>query len=202
MSIRDFLSAHGYHGHGEFEGHIQDVSEQVSDVIALTHGENIQCMEIGFNAGHSAEILLKNNPTLTLTSFDIGARGCVNIGKKYIDSMYPGRHTLIIGDSTLTVPNFIAANKGKTFDVIFIDGGHDYNIASADITNCANLANSNTTVIVDDTVSNKQLQASWNHGPTRSWNEHVKSQKIIEIVSKDYCYGRGMSWGKYNKDFI
>jgi len=200
MSIRDFLAVHGYHGHGEFEGHIQDVPGQVSDLITLTSSENIQCMEIGFNAGHSAEILLKHNPTLTLTSFDIGSRGCVQVGKAYIDSTYPGRHTLFIGDSTKTVPAFIQANKGKTFDVIFIDGGHDYHVAVADITNCANLAHSNTTVIVDDTVSNKELQALWNIGPTLSWNEQVNSQKISQIVSKDYCYGRGMSWGKYNKN--
>ena len=74
-------------------------------------------MEIGFNAGHSSELFLKYT-SAHVTSFDLGEHPYVSHAKEYIDA-YPGRHSLIIGDSTVTVPKCI----GK-YDIIFIDGGH------------------------------------------------------------------------------
>ena len=137
INIGDFLYLRGF---GAFEGYSQQVKEQVEDLIKLTTNSHINVMEIGFNAGHSADVFLKNNPTLTLTSFDLGCHDYVRHGKEYIDITYPNRHTLILGDSTVTVPNYIADNQGKTFDVIFIDGGHDYEVAKADLENCMKLA--------------------------------------------------------------
>ena len=75
-------------------------------------------MEIGFNAGHSAELFLKYT-SAHVTSFDLGDHPYVTHAKEYIDAYYPGRHSLILGDSTVTVPKCI----GK-YDIIFIDGGH------------------------------------------------------------------------------
>jgi hypothetical protein len=38
-------------------------------------------LEIGFNAGHSAEVFLKNNKDLILTSFDLGEHNYVTTAK-------------------------------------------------------------------------------------------------------------------------
>jgi len=35
-------------------------------------------------------------------------------------------------------------------------------------------------------------------GPTQTWLEHLEQNKIIELGRTDYCFGRGMSWGKYS----
>ena len=103
MSLTEYLSVNGIL---DLEGHTENVKEQQEELIKLS--KNIKtAMEIGFNAGHSAELFLKNNPELTLTSFDIGDHNYVLRGKQYIDKMFPGRHTLIIGDSTVSVPKFI-----------------------------------------------------------------------------------------------
>ncbi len=193
MSITSYLNEKGFYS---FEGYSQQISQQVKDLIDLTKGVT-NIIEIGFNAGHSAEIFLENNKDLILISFDLGEHRYVNTAKEYIDLKYPNRHTLILGNSIETLPKFIEGNKDKKYDLIFIDGGHEYEIAKQDIENSFNLSHKDTIIIIDDTIFRKEWVKSWTIGPTKVWLDNIKDNKIIENGRKEYSIGRGMSWGKY-----
>lgn len=194
MDITSFLNSKGFNS---FEGYCQLCIPQVNDLIELTNKPNINVMEIGFNAGHSAEIFLKNNKDLTLTSFDIGRHNYVTTAKEYIDLTYPNRHNLIFGNSITSVPLYFKDNKDIKFDIIFIDGCHDYEIAKLDMENCFHLAHKDTIVILDDTMFTKGWEQAYTFGPTKTWLEHLEQKKIIELNRKDYSPGHGMVWGKY-----
>lgn len=194
MNITEFLNSHGFH---TFEGNSQQISKQVEDLIKLSKGSDIHVLEIGFNAGHSAEVFLQNNHSLKLISFDLGEHDYILKAKQFIDAKYKNRHTLILGDSTITIPTYINDNPNKKFDIIFIDGGHDYSIANADLENCRKLANKDTIVIIDDTTYTEGWERFYTIGPTKTWVEHLNNGTIIEINRTDYEVGRGMSWGKY-----
>lgn len=152
-------------------------------------------LEIGFNAGHSADTFLTYNSNCNLVSFDIGEHSYVKIAKEYIDRTYPARHTLILGDSTKTIPKYETDIK---FDLIFIDGGHSYEVARADLMNCKRFSHKDTIVIIDDTVHRDDWKMNWTEGPTRAWLEGIKNNIIIEIDRRDFEPGRGMSWGLFN----
>ena len=63
MSITTYINNKGFYS---FEGYSQQIQQQVEDLISLTNKPNLNVMEIGFNAGNSAEIFLQNNKELTL----------------------------------------------------------------------------------------------------------------------------------------
>jgi predicted O-methyltransferase YrrM len=180
------------------EGYCQQNKDQVKLLTDILIKYNIKSvLEIGFNAGHSAELFLKYSANVI--SFDIGDHDYLKYGKEFIDTAYPGRHTLILGNSTLTIPEYSSANPDKNFDLIFIDGAHDYVTANTDLVNCKKLSHGKTIVIMDDTVYTPGWELDYTIGPTKAWSE----SKLIKKISKvDFSIGRGMSWGRYIKSSI
>jgi len=112
--------------------------------------------EIGFNAGHSSMLLVlgREKTPIDFTVFDIGhhayTKPCVN----YIQSKFPHvRFEYVEGDSTITMPKWIEANKSLIgcYDVVHVDGGHSDECIINDIKNADILVKTNGIIIVDDT---------------------------------------------------
>jgi predicted O-methyltransferase YrrM len=125
--------------------------------------------EIGFNAGVSSDGFLRANAEATVVSFDIGEYKHVRLAKNFIDREFPGRHELVLGDSTVTVPRFARERLGYQFDLIFIDGGHEYTTTAADLRHASRLSGSRTVVVVDDLLP----WVSYGAGPACAWYEAV-----------------------------
>jgi len=184
------------------QGYITQVKKHEDAIIAsikkhFTDFKNIKnVLEIGFLAGHSAELFLKLNETLIVHSFDNGAFQSVNVGKKYIDDFYSKRHILIKGDSKQTLIKFIESNKIK-FDIILIDGGYDYDTVLSDINNCKNISTHDTFLIVNNVLNNQKWIKYWNKEPTIIFNKLVEEKIIKKIENIDIDIGRGTVIGKY-----
>lgn len=193
--IKSFYSQYG---NIDLEGNSSESVKETEFLENIVKNDNIkEILEIGFNAGHSSDTFLRSNHKANVTSFDIGVHDYVKLGKKYIDETYPGRHTLILGDSTVTIPEFIKNNKdNKKFDLIFIDGGHEGDVPFLDMTNCKNLAHKDTILILDD-VKTKDL-SYWNIKPTEVWKIFVNEGLVSEQGIFDFTDKHGLAYGKYN----
>jgi hypothetical protein len=105
-------------------------------------------MEIGFNAGHSALIYLMANDTSKIQFFDISCHKYAKLCFEYLDKEFPGRLSIVWGDSNVILPNFYTHIK---YDLVHIDGGHELQIAVNDIVNTKKYCKPDTVVIFDDT---------------------------------------------------
>ena len=160
--LKTFLQERGV---GVGEGHICTKQSSMPQFFIDLLRDNPQIeriAEIGFNAGHSSVLFLSERSDVEVTSFDIMRHGYVKVGKEFVDTNYPGRHRLIGGDSLKSVPEFHCNHPGETFDLIFIDGGHRYDIALNDIINMKALAHKNTLVVIDDlTKPGRMVHKAW-----------------------------------------
>lgn len=141
--------------------------------LAARPGVGLVC-EIGFNAGFSSWAFLQASPSVRVCSFDLAHYVYSRPAKAHIDELFPGRHTLIPGDSRSTVPRFVAEHPGLQFDLLFIDGDHTLEGARADLENLRPLAAPGAMVVMDDITP----WEPWGVGPTRAWLEAVEARYV------------------------
>lgn len=187
----DINRMHGFTALHGMEGFMRTTQAAFMKDLLISRPDVRRIAEIGFNAGHSSFLFLNSRQDTTVTSFDIGEHDYVGTAANYIGQKFPGRHKLVVGDSTETVPVF-TRETNETFDLLFIDGGHDYQTAAADIENMRGLARRDNIVIVDDYAPH----VSYGEGPTKAWDEAVKAGIIAQ---ESIASGDGRTWavGRY-----
>jgi len=108
--------------------------------------------EIGFNAGHSALLMLLANPNLEFIIFDINHHKYTEPAFNYIKSKFlDAKFEYIVGDSTVEMPLWIEKNGGVRYDVVHIDGGHSKHCVDNDVKNSLKLVKAGGILIIDDT---------------------------------------------------
>ncbi|MGH9091495.1 MAG: class I SAM-dependent methyltransferase [Acidimicrobiales bacterium] len=160
------------------EGHMIKAQARFVRQLVLRYPWVTDVVEIGFNAGHSSYLFLSSRPDVRVVSFDLGDHDYVGPAKELIDRRFPGRHELVLGDSRQTVPAYAGDHPDRRFDLAFIDGGHDYEVARADIANCRALATPRTIVLMDDL----QPGRAFGEGPVRAWSEAVASGAVEQTA--------------------
>lgn len=112
-------------------------------------------LEIGLNAGHSAENFFQHCKAInTFVSFDINIHPYTQHAADYLQEKYGQRFIFITGDSKQKVPEFLNSFPQQKFDLIYIDGDHRYDGCKSDIINCKQLAHKNTILWIDDCNNN------------------------------------------------
>jgi hypothetical protein len=127
--------------------------------IILACQNKRKALEIGFNSGYSALLLLLSNPHIHLTCVDIAWHRYTIPCYQQIKKDFGNRIQLLVGDSKVVVPTII-----DKFDLIHIDGGHTLDIANSDIINTNKLLMNDAVIIMDDVNINDS-----NHGLSNLW---------------------------------
>lgn len=148
------LEGNLYYRHHQNLRHDQTIFPQFAhkrrQLAALsTHKKRV--MEIGFNAGHSAAIMLCANPDLRYFGIDIGWHAYTVPCAQFLNEKFPGRIELSIGDSRSVYP--MAFDKYADCDLIHIDGGHSHELFRIDMVHALTLpcTNPDRHILVDDT---------------------------------------------------
>ena len=118
----------------------------IIELMSKTKPHNI--LEIGFNAGFSALLMLMSKNDVTLTCIDINDHPYVVPCYQQLCQDFKNI-TLITQSSHIVLPKLI--HEGKKYDLIHIDGDHSPNGAKNDFDQCVKLCHKGSIIILDDT---------------------------------------------------
>jgi predicted O-methyltransferase YrrM len=130
-------------------------TKNICNLLLNKHINNI--MEIGFNSGFSALLMLLTNPNICISCFDLGEHKYTMPCYEKLKETFGDRINITIGDSTMTLQNVY-----NNYDLIHIDGGHSTEVATSDIINSYRLSKQRTILIMDD-YDFPNLHELWNN---------------------------------------
>lgn len=180
-TLSNYLHEHGYYlnpVHSPMnEGYMSDTQKDQFNNCLKKYKNIRKILEIGLNAGHSAENFFNNCPDLELfVSFDINHHPYTSVAAEYFYEKHGNKFIFVPGDSLKTLPSFKKRhNFLYKFDLIFVDGCHAYEWALSDIKHSRNMAHSNTVLWIDDVPPDLS-------GPIGKAVKECVKNKIIEIV--------------------
>ena len=188
------------------QGYITQVEEHANQLVShlksICDVEQVKnVLEVGFLAGHSAELFLKLNDHIKVTSIDESVLQSVNVGKEYIDVNYPERHTLIKGNSNHILKDNVMTQTEMKYDIILIDGSFKYDIVKQDIILSKQFAHENTILIINGVLKSKKWAKYWTLEITDAVEELAGNGFIDNLHNIDIDVGRGTITCKYSFGF-
>mmetsp|Transcript_26220 Transcript_26220/g.82991 ORF Transcript_26220/g.82991 Transcript_26220/m.82991 type:complete len:533 (+) Transcript_26220:227-1825(+) len=141
-------------------------------------GQPPRILEIGFNAGHSVCLMLLANPEARVVAFDLCEHRytapCAEALRRHFGA---DRLELHAGPSGESLPAYLAGHPGSIFDLLHVDGGHQYAVASQDLENCSRLARlppgPRSLVVLDDTDL---------VGVAAAWADFAAAGRVLECA--------------------
>lgn len=139
-----FLEGNSFYHHLSYERCMERSNIRYNFWKLAKMGKN--CLEVGFNAGHSSMLLFNSNPSIKVKAYDLCEHKYTIPCYEYLSSKYD--LTLVPGNSLETT---FGLDPKEKFDIIHIDGCHSREIAFKDIINCRPASHKDTLVVIDDT---------------------------------------------------
>lgn len=127
------------------------LSKRINLFTAASQGSQI--LELGFNAGHSALLLLLGcKEGATLEFLDIGGHPYVRPCFQYLQQIRPEvPRRLVLGDSKHVLPlRVLRDGERDVYDLIHMDGGHSMDCVINDLTLLYQLLKPGGWMIIDD----------------------------------------------------
>ena len=120
------------------------VPKQLNLFKAAQHASH--AVEIGFNAGHSAAIMLLANRQLTIRAFDTCLLGYTRSCAEFLNETFGPRLSLVEGYSQSTV----GIDPVSGYDLAHVDADHNYACVATDLANVLPRCAANAIVVMDD----------------------------------------------------
>jgi predicted O-methyltransferase YrrM len=179
------------------EGHLLSSNpEKVQCIqLALSLVQATSMMEIGFNIGHSLAAVVGAVPSIKyFLSFDICDKPDAPAAFAFLQDKFKDRDLrLVCGDSTTAVPTYAVE---RTYDLIHIDGGHDYATALKDITNCRRFSSPRTVLVIDDTGPDEAGVLNDYSNEVNMAIKKAVSSGIVEFIAPGLCQ-QGQAFLRY-----
>lgn len=181
----------------EIEGYSLQQPTQHKVIHYLASRSTVRSIcETGFNLGHSAFNYLTANRNAVVHSFDLGIHRYAHKMAAFMRHHFPQRFFAHFGDSTLTVPKFAQKHPHHRCHLMFVDGGHTYSVAMADLLNLAAMAdvNGGNVIIFDDYPTLKAFTRpfGWAWEDMRRWG-YVR--EMVRCSFKEKQFQRGFVIG-------
>ncbi|RYD67539.1 MAG: class I SAM-dependent methyltransferase [Verrucomicrobiaceae bacterium] len=161
---------------------IPQFAKKRAQIAALARVKS-RVLEIGFNAGHSAALMLHANPTLTYFGIDICQHAYTEPCMHVMSARFPGRVSFFAGDSGLAYP--YEFERYRACDLIHIDGGHSQEMFRIDMTHALTLPRDESVdrhILIDDTEDpdNPAISPELNRWIQEGWVEVVDLGGIMQ----------------------
>lgn len=184
---------------GVREGFSKQLKQEYLALHYLASQKHVRTIcETGFNFGHSSLNFLTANAYAIVHSFDLGIHKYALNMSAYIQRLFPNRFFIHFGDSIKTIPKFIEENPDVVCDMMFVDGGHRYDVALSDITQFARIANLKRNVMIFDdypTASKNKFGKAWEESRLSGVVEELMRCSYGELSSAH----RGFTIGEVRK---
>jgi len=162
---------------------VENINKQINLFVLGSLSNNI--LKVGFDDGYHALLLLLSNKDSKICCFDICKHSYTKKCFEYLSQQFPSRIELYEGNSNDTLLEYYNNNNTKKFDLIYINGCHNIDVANIDYFHTKMMVVKNT-IVVFDNANYQDLQTLWN-GYIR--DNHMKEIIINKITKNKHSIG-------------
>uniref|UniRef100_A0A7S0ILW2 Uncharacterized protein n=1 Tax=Calcidiscus leptoporus TaxID=127549 RepID=A0A7S0ILW2_9EUKA len=154
LTLHGHLRAAGLHDHkngvkGSSTAEVGFLCLSARSVLRVRGGTALHVCQTGFNRGQSAASFLSAGAAVRVTSFDLGKPAYVRTAAAFIDARFPGRHRLIVGRPSSTIPAARKDGRAAACELVYVDGGHDYTVTLQEVYQFAFVATPHAEMLID-----------------------------------------------------